>query len=137
MNRKVVIGIIIALVTIVVTVVLVVSLQKPSAAPSSETLSGTNTPDTVASATITYNDQGFSPKSLSVKAGNTIRIVNQSSIGLQFSSDFHPTHTKDPELNMRLIDSGKDGMLKVTRTGTWGFHNHERASDTGSLMVTQ
>lgn len=140
MNKKIVIGIIIALIIIVVAGWLFLDVWQHSSTSDNRQAqtSGNQTQpeNAVAAATITYTDSGFAPEQTTVKAGDTIRIVNQSSGGLEFSSDNHPTHTLDPELNMDTIDPGKDQMLKVTRTGTWGYHNHLKASDTGKITVT-
>lgn len=114
--------------------------QKPAAAP-------TNTPEqkqtdtsadhsiTNETVTITYTDDGFSPSSYMIKVGGTVTVVNNSSHDLEFSSDNHPTHTKETELNMDILKPGKSGTFTVTKVGTWGFHNHLRDQDTGSLMV--
>lgn len=84
---------------------------------------------------IVYTDRGFSPETLTVKAGTAIKIINKSSSPLEFSSDDHPTHTKHPEYNMDTIAAGGSGTLEVKTTGTWGYHNHLRSQDTGKIIV--
>jgi len=84
---------------------------------------------------IVYTDNGFQPNVLKVKADTAIRVVNQSSSPLQFSSEDHPTHLKDTELNMGVIQPGGEGSLKVTKTGTHGYHNHLKPNDKGTLEV--
>lgn len=86
-------------------------------------------------ATITYSESGFSPATLTVKAGTTITIKNDSNELMQFDSDPHPEHTDDPELNVGSIVAGDSKTIKVTVTGTHGFHNHLKSSDTGTLIV--
>lgn len=85
--------------------------------------------------TITYTDDGFSPNSYTVKANGRVTVMNNSSRDLEFSSNDHPVHTDEPELNMSVLQPGKSGTFTVTKTGTWGFHNHLRAEDTGKLIV--
>jgi plastocyanin len=85
--------------------------------------------------TITYSNNGFSPSTLTVKSGTTITIKNTSSNSLQFSSDPHPVHTDDPELNLGVISPGQSQTLTVTKTGTHGYHNHLNPSDTGTIIV--
>lgn len=141
MNKKVLVIVIVAVI-VVGGGVLALALQQPSSAPASQPSSSSNTTDgggsnTVASATITYTDNGFSPSTLTVKPGSTIRVVNQSSGPLQLSSDPHPTHTDNPELNMDEIAPGKDGMLTVNKVGNWGYHNHEKESDKGHITITE
>lgn len=137
MSKKVIIGLVIVVIVFGLGAWWLASsmpssseVPKPSSGNEKSTL-----PDTVAAATINYTDSGFSPESLTVKKDDTIKIVNQSSVSLEFSSDDHPTHKADPELNMAMIQPGKDGMLKVTKTGTWGYHNHLKPGDEGHLTV--
>jgi plastocyanin len=88
-----------------------------------------------AAATITYTNDGFSPKTVTVKSGDTVNVVNNSSTELEFSSNDHPTHLNDPELNMTTLEPGKSGSITPIKTGTMGYHNHLKASDTGTLTV--
>jgi plastocyanin len=94
-----------------------------------------NTEPTEQGTTITYSDDGFSPATLTVKAGTTITIKNTSGMELQFSSDDHPTHTKNPEMNETAISSGQTQSLTMNKKGTWGYHNHLSSGDTGTIVV--
>lgn len=85
--------------------------------------------------TIAYTDGGFEPSSVTVKAGDAVRIENKSSLPLSFNSDDHPAHTEQGELNVGDVPKGGSREFTVTKTGTWGFHNHENASHTGRLIV--
>lgn len=84
---------------------------------------------------IVYTDEGFTPKSLTVKTGTTIKIINKSSGPLEFSSDDHPTHTKHPEFNLDTISAGSEETLEAKTAGTWGYHNHLKAQDMGTIIV--
>lgn len=108
-----------------------------SAAVSTPTSSST-TPaasDQTTENTITYTDNGFTPATLTVKAGTKITVKNASSQPLQFDSDPHPEHTDDPEINIGSIDPGQSQTITVTKTGSHGYHNHLNADDTGTLVV--
>lgn len=94
----------------------------------------TNTENTSAS-TITYTNNGFSPSTVTVKAGTKITVKNESARLLQFSSDPHPEHTDEDELNMGTISPGKSDTFTVNATGKHGFHNHLNESHTGTLTV--
>jgi plastocyanin len=87
------------------------------------------------STTITYGNDSFGPTTLTVKSGTTITIKNNSSRILQFDSNPHPEHTDNPELNVGTISPGQSKTLTVTKTGTFGYHNHLNPSDTGTLEV--
>ncbi len=103
------------------------STEETSSTPSSET--------TTAAATITYSNSGFSPSKITVKTGDTVAVKNTSSAVMQFDSDPHPSHTDEPELNINLVSPGKTMTFTVTKKGTWGYHNHLNASETGVIVV--
>jgi plastocyanin len=100
-----------------------------AATPSDETT------DTAATTLITYDNNGFTPANVTVKAGSQIMIINNSSGSLQFSSDPHPVHTDNPELNQVTLTAGKSQTFTVTKTGTWGYHNHLNSGDKGTIVV--
>lgn len=111
---------------------------------SSTSTTGQNQPveqplanQTTTEKTITYTDEGFSPNELTVKKGTTVKIINNSSMQLEFSSDDHPTHTKDPELNQGITAPGESTIITLQTVGSHGYHNHLNASDTGTLIVTE
>lgn len=125
MNKKIIIGIIALVVLGGMTALYFVTRPNASAPGGTTSESGS----------ILYTDNGFQPITLKVKANTMVHIINQSAMQLQFSSNDHPTHLKDPELNMEVIQPGKDAMLKVTKMGTWGYHNHLNPTDKGTIEV--
>ena len=86
-------------------------------------------------ATITYTDNGFEPKQSTVKSGDTVRISNNTQSPMSLDSDPHPTHTIQPELNVGDVEPGQSKTFVITKVGTWGFHNHDNPSHTGSITV--
>ena len=98
---------------------------------------GTTSPKTnqEVAATITYSNNGFSPTEISVEANQTIKIVNQSSAILDFSSDPHPTHTNNPELNVGDVSPGESATFTISKTGNWGYHNHHAPNHHGTIIV--
>jgi plastocyanin len=110
--------------------------------PAANTNQSTNTPsnnntDTTAAVTITATDDGFSPATVTLKKGQTIKVVNNASSPIQFSSADHPTHLQDPELNMATLSPGKSGTVTPETVGTHGYHDHLHPSHTGSMTVTE
>jgi plastocyanin len=89
----------------------------------------------VAAGTITYNGSSFSPSTLTIKTGDTVKITNASSSPLTFNSDPHPTHTDEPELNVGAVETGQSKTFTVTKTGSWGYHNHNDPSQRGTIVV--
>jgi len=99
-----------------------------------------NKPDTTENTkavTISFTDQGFAAKSYTVKVGDEVKVENNSSMQLQFSSDDHPTHTEETELNLKVLAAGESVSFIATKVGTWGFHDHLHSQYTGELMVTE
>lgn len=86
-------------------------------------------------ATINFTSDGFSPKILTVKSGDTIAITNNSGETVQFDSNPHPLHTDNPELNVGTIPPGETMRVKLTAKGTWGYHNHLNVTQSGTIVV--
>ena len=103
-------------------------------------------------ALVSLTDTGFSPASVSVRAGETVRFVNQSSRGMWVASDEHPTHTEYDGTSTRehCVDglntngtfdqcqqaaAGSFWEYTFEKRGTFGFHNHVGASNTGTIVV--
>jgi plastocyanin len=129
MNKKTLILIIIGVLVLVgIGVWIYASNQKTT----SSTAPG---PNGQPSATITYSNSGFSPKTVTVSTGAIIAIRNTSSSDMQFDSDPHPVHTDDTELNVGTVAPGKTVTFKVSTPGTHGYHNHLNPGDTGTIIV--
>ena len=128
MNKKVIIAVVAVIVLAAVGAWLYMYM-KPATTQTSNVSTAT------ASATITYTDKGFDPSTVTVKTGDSIKLVNNSSLSLKFSSDDHPTHLKDPELNLSDLSPGATTTFNVTQTGSNGYHNHNQPSDTGIIVV--
>lgn len=108
--------------------------EPPASTPSTDP----RTPDEPINNTsieITYSDSGFSPASSTAESGAKVTVKNTSSRKLEFASDPHPVHTTNPQLNIGSIAPGDTTTFTVTKSGTWGYHNHLHASDTGTLIV--
>ncbi len=113
------------------------STTNVSQATTTNTTTSTSTTasDKTAAATITYSNNGFSPSKTTVKTGDTVAITNNSSSSLQFDSNPHPAHSDDADLNVGTVGKGQTVTFTVTKMGTFGFHNHFNAGDTGSITV--
>lgn len=101
-----------------------------------ETPNQTNeeSPASVAS-TITYTNDGFQVSNDTIKAGDTVKVVNNSDQTLDFSSDPHPVHTDNSELNAGDIAPGESKTFMIEKKGKWGFHNHLQSSHHGEITV--
>ena len=150
-TRRSSLGIVIAVIAailVTVGVIVAVALTQQTNAPAStqttetgdtETQADTSAPseDTAQQATITFTNTGFSPNTLTVKKGTTVTVVNSSDTDVQFSSDNHPTHRANPEMNMMELSPGNKASFTANTVGTHGFHDHIDDSKTGTLIVTE
>lgn len=147
MNKKAIIAIVILV--IVVAGATLWMLRKDPVATESSTNNTPTTSDSNANsssptdtatptgseAVITYSDSGYSPSSVTVKAGDKVIIKNTSSRSMQFDSDPHPAHTTNPELNVGAVSPGQEMSFVVDTKGTFGYHNHLNASQKGTIIV--
>ena len=107
-----------------------------SKAPGNTVKSSTDTTtNEKIAATITYDGDSFSSSTDTVKAGDTVKVVNNSDDDLEFDSAPHPVHTDNPELNAGGIGPGMSKTFTLNKKGTWGFHNHVNSSQRGSIIV--
>ncbi|MCR4324062.1 MAG: cupredoxin domain-containing protein [Candidatus Curtissbacteria bacterium] len=104
--------------------------------PSSNNQSDTGDSQSI---TIAMTDSGFSSQSAKVKSGGTINWVNNSSATIQVASDPHPTHTANREITNGqvtiVLAPGESSSVTVTKTGSWGYHDHLNASTKGTVVV--
>lgn len=99
--------------------------QEPEPEPAEETV-------------ITYDGARFSPSTVTVKAGTTVVFRNTGSGVMWVASNPHPTHHLLPDFDaLRAHASGEAYSFIFTRAGTWGYHNHLRADQGGTVIVTQ
>lgn len=84
---------------------------------------------------IIYTDSGFEKATYTAAPGDTIKVVNNSSEALQFSSDDHPTHLENSELNQPALAAGESQEFTVQTLGTWGIHDHLKDNNTTTLVV--
>lgn len=102
---------------------------------------------TKAMTVITLTDKGFSPQSAEIKTGDTVKWVNETNAEMWVASAKHPTHTiyAGTSLKEHCPDSagvaldqckvGNEYTFTFAKTGSWGYHNHKNASQTGMVVV--
>jgi len=108
--------------------------------PTNETpLAGTGSGNLVNAVEVTYTSSGFSPAKITVKKGQTVKFINRSGSPMSVASDPHPTHTIYPEFDQyKTTFKGKTEFDFVFgKVGTWGYHNHAKPTDTGTVVVTE
>lgn len=88
--------------------------------------------------TVEYTDNGFSPKTITVKKGTKVTFTNNSSTSMWVASDVHPTHQLLPGFD-ELTSAAKGGSYAYTfaKVGTWTYHNHVNPTMRGTVVVTE
>lgn len=95
---------------------------------------------------VTYTDTGFSPKIIEINSGDTVMFINNSSRGMWVASNMHPTHTLYPEESdsdclgssfdaCTGVAVGESWSFTFNSTGSWDYHDHMKASRTGTVDV--
>ncbi|HBW74237.1 MAG TPA: hypothetical protein DEF59_03160 [Candidatus Magasanikbacteria bacterium] len=107
-------------------------------------------PATAQGATITYDDNGFSPSTLTVKVGTKVTFKNNSPSDFWPASAMHPTHEKYPGSSITKcgtsaaetifdacagVAQGVIWTFTFKEKGSWGYHNHLNASRYGKVVV--
>ena len=86
--------------------------------------------------TVSYTSSGYSPSVVTIRAGDTVKFVNNSSNNMWPASDPHPTHTNYPEFDpMTSISPGGQWSFTFSKPGTWGYHDHLTPGKTGTVIV--
>lgn len=111
------------------------STTTPNTTTPSTTTPASPSANQTAAATITYSDKGFSPSSVTVKAGDKVMINNTSSQAVQVQSNPHPVHTDDSDLNVGAVGAGKSTTFTVSQKGTFGYHNHLDPAQGGTITI--
>lgn len=89
-----------------------------------------------AAAVIEYTDSGFSPQSVTIKVGETVKFTNASSGSMWVASAPHPVHTDYPEFDAKkTYVKGESFSFAFEKAGTWKFHNHMDPTKFGSIVV--
>ncbi len=105
---------------------------------------------TVNDNTVKITSSGFSPKTLTVKAGTTVTFVNQDSNQHWPASAMHPTHTLYPGSGIEkcgtaeektIFDAckglapGESFSFTFDEKGSWNYHDHLNVPSTGTIVV--
>lgn len=90
------------------------------------------------SVVVEYTQQGFAPKTITVKVGTTVTWINKDSDPMWVASNPHPIHTDLPGFDaLKQIPTGETYSYTFTKVGNWGYHNHLNLSNTGTVVVEQ
>lgn len=109
---------------------------------NSSALSNTNASTNSAATTgnaVTITRSGFSPKTLTVQAGQRITWTNSDSSVHYVAPNDHPTHVKYSGIwnddGTGQISPGQTYTITISTPGTYGYHDHLNPSTTGTIVV--
>jgi len=85
--------------------------------------------------TIVLTENGFEPKTLTVKAGTKVTWVNKSGAVATVNSAPHPIHSGYQPLNLNSFEDGEFLELVFDKAGTYNYHDHLNPTRTGTVIV--
>ena len=85
--------------------------------------------------TVNISSSGFSPPSITISAGDTVTWVNNDNRSHWPASDNHPLHREYSGFDSFGISSGGSWSFKFNNKGTWGYHDHQFPSKSGTIIV--
>ncbi len=119
MNTKVILGLVAVLVVVGAGVIFLGQNKQASSQTNS----------------VTLTSSGFTPQSIIVKAGTKVTWTNKNGASATVDSANHPTHLVYSPLNLGNFASGETLSLVFDQPGTYRYHNHLNASQTGIVMA--
>jgi plastocyanin len=152
-NKKGRTALVIILIVVILALVWCVATKNKSAEDETAT---TTTPiatstdvslegDMIDAIIIVYGTNGFSPETITINKGQTVRWVNQSNMPMWIASTNDATHTGYPGSATSECGTGSSMFnqcvegntfsFTFNETGTWAYHNHSRNSDMGTIVV--
>lgn len=86
---------------------------------------------------VSLRANGFEPKEVTIKVGQTVRWTNNDSGQRQVVSDVHPIHDNCFGLDSEAMESGDSFGFTFTKPGSWSYHDESALSNTGVVVVTE
>ncbi len=110
-----------------------------SSAQNSNTSSANSNTNASATTEISITDEGFSPESLTVNAGQRVTWTNTDNIVHYVAPNDHPSHQRyagvwDDDGSGR-ISPGETYSITISTPGTYRYHDHLDSSVIGTLIV--
>ena len=128
------------------------SVKGPSELPPAPALIPAPQMQQVTEHKITFADNAYSPKELTIKKGDIVRWVNIGDRHTWPASAIHPTHGVYPgsgiekcntvaEFNIfdacRVVPPGASWRFRFNEVGEWRYHDHLDPKAFGAVIVTE
>ncbi len=86
--------------------------------------------------TITRTEEGFVPKTVFIRKGDSVRFISHTSDQCWPAADSHPSHNLYPEFDpRRALNPDESWTFTFDRAGVWNFHDHLFPETRGSVFV--
>ena len=86
--------------------------------------------------TVTFTDKGFSPTTLTIKKGQTVTFVNNSSDKMMVASNPFPSSSDYPAFKEQTGAAvGASWSFTFDKTGVWFYHNHYHPAQGAKIIV--
>ena len=104
----------------------------------------------IVTSVVLYTNNGFAPQIFTVKQGEEVTFMNQSSNPMWVATAIHPTHTVYPGSGIakcataeestifdacKPIAPGEEWSFTFTEKGSWGYHDHLSPNYRGTITV--
>ncbi len=104
------------------------------------------------SARVHYSENGFFPREITLKKGESVQWINDSGEDMWIGADLHPEHTEydNTTLNMHCgagvipsfdecgsVQKGGKWSFVFDKAGMWKYHNHMHSEFSGRVMVVE
>lgn len=135
MNTKTILGIVAVLAVVGAAIVFLGKPSQPPSQPVQSESPAAGSTTTQGTASVALTSSGFGPQSLTVKVGTKVVWTNQSGTAATVNSASHPTHLAYQPLNLGSFGNGDTLSLVFDKPGTYKYHNHLNAAQTGAVVV--
>lgn len=88
----------------------------------------------VAETVVEFTTDGYSPKTITVKKGTTVKWVNKSKTPMWVASAPHPQHSDLPGFDQ--LTNSREYSYTFTKVSSWNYHNHAPLGLGGTVVVT-
>jgi plastocyanin len=124
--------------------------ENPPAGPNDPTIDPPIIDDAEDPVVITFTNNGFNPRSVTVEVGVPVVFKNESSDDFWPASAVHPTHSVYPGSDIEkcggpeedlIFDScggvapGESWSFSFDTEGEWGYHDHLDSKNTGMIVA--
>lgn len=141
MNSKIIIGVVVVLLVLAGGYYFLqpqsaTETPSPAQSPSAQTPSQSSATPAAGERVVELTSAGFSPASITIPVGATVRFVNKDSQLHWPASGVHPTHQVCPGLDaLRPVNPGESYSFKFSVAKTCPIHDHLNPGTKGSIVV--